>query len=75
MTVRTMAAVRKVTLGPEVEAAGAEVGAEMLDTVEVGMEALGSTALLAETNGREIFLRADGETIMGFRALGIQTLV
>ena len=64
----------KVTLGPEVEAVGAEVGIEMLDAAEVGIEMLG-TAPQVETDGREIFLRADGETFMESRVLGTQTLV
>ena len=31
-------------------------------------------AVEARADGREIFLRADGETIMEFRALGIKVL-
>ena len=53
----------KVTLGPKVKAVGAEVGMEIL-----------GTALQVETDGREIFLRADGETIMESRALGAPML-
>ena len=63
----------KVTLGPKVEAVGAEVGIEMLDTAEVGIEMFG-TAPQVETDGREIFLRADGETSMGSRALASPAL-
>ena len=53
----------KVTLGPKVEAVEAEVGMEML-----------GTAPQVEADGREIFLRADGRTIMEFRAMGVQML-
>ena len=53
----------KVTLGPEVEAVGAEVGMEMF-----------GTAPLVEADGREILLRADGETFMESRALGAPML-
>ena len=63
----------KVTLGPEVEAVGAEVGIEMPDAVEAGMEMLG-TAPLVEADGREILLRADGETFMESRVLGTLVL-
>ena len=59
-----MAAANKVTLGPEAEAAEAEVG--------VGT--LGNTAPLVEANGRERILRADGDDIIGCRALGIKVL-
>ena len=58
-----MAAADKVTLGPEVEAVGAEVGMEMF-----------GTAPLVEADGREILLRADGETFMESRALGAPML-
>ena len=54
----------RVTLGPKVEAVGLEVGMEMLDTE--GM---------VETDGREISLRADGETFMECRVLGTPLLV
>ena len=50
----------KVTLGPKVEAVEAEVG----------MEILGNTAPQVETDGRERFLRAGGETTMESRVLG-----
>ena len=53
----------KVTLGPKAEAVGAEVGMEML-----------GTALQVEADGREIFLRADGETFMESRVWGTPTL-
>ena len=46
-----MAAANKVTLGPEAEAAEAEVG--------VGT--LGNTAPQVEADGRERILRADGD--------------
>ena len=58
-----MAAADKVTLGPEVEAVGAEVGMEML-----------GTAPQVEADGREIFLTADGETFMESRVLGTPML-
>ena len=58
-----MAVADKVTLGPEAEAAEAEVGMEML-----------STAPLVEAKGRERLLRADGRTIMECRVLGIRML-
>ena len=64
----------KVTLGPEVEAVGAEVGIEMPDAVEAGMEMLG-TAPLVEADGREIFLRAGGKTFVESRVWGTPTLV
>ena len=53
----------KVTLGPKVEAVEAEVGMEIL-----------GTAPQVEADGRERLLRADGETIVESRALGVQTL-
>ena len=52
-----------MTLGPKVEAVGAEVGMEML-----------GTAPQVEADGREIFLTADGETFMESRALGAPML-
>ena len=58
-----MAVADKVTLGPEAEAAEAEVGMEML-----------FTAPLVEAKGRERLLRADGNTIVECRALGILVL-
>ena len=58
-----MAAADKVTLGPEAEAAEAEVGMEML-----------FTAPLVEANGRERLLRADGRTIMECRVLGVRKM-
>ena len=64
----------KVTLGPKVEAVGAEVGIKMLDAAEVGIEMLG-TAPQVETDGREIFLRAGGETAIESRVLGTAMLV
>ena len=54
----------KVTLGPKVEAVEAEVG----------MEILGNTAPQVETDGRERFLRAGGETTMESRVLGTPLL-
>ena len=54
----------KVTLGPKVKAVEAEVG----------MEILGNTAPLVETDGRERFLRAGGETTIESRMLGIPLL-
>ena len=66
----------KVTLGPEVEAVEAEVGIEMLDIlrgIRVGIEMLG-TAPQAEADGREIFLRAGGETTREYRVLGTTML-
>ena len=59
-----MAAANMVTLGPEAEAAEAEVG--------VGT--LGNTAPQVEANGRERILRADGDDIIGCRALGIKVM-
>ena len=60
-----MAVADMVTLGPEVEAVEAEVGiAEMF----------GNTAPQVEADGREIILRADGETIIEFRVLGTRKL-
>ena len=59
-----MAVANKVTLGPKVEAVEAEVGMEML----------GTPLRVRETDGREIFLRAGGETSMESRVLGTQTL-
>ncbi len=53
----------RVTLGPKVKAVGAEVG----------MERLG-TAPQVETDGREIVLRADGETSVESRVLGTPLL-
>ena len=53
----------KVTLGPEVEAVGAEVDMEMF-----------GTAPQVEADGREILLRADGETFMESRVLGTPML-
>ena len=53
----------KVTLGPKVKAVGAEVGMEIL-----------GTALQVETDGRERFLRAGGETTIESRMLGIPLL-
>ena len=61
---RLMAAANKVTLGPEAEAAEAEVG--------VGT--LGNTAPQVEADGRERILRADGDDIIGCRALGIKVM-
>ena len=58
-----MAAANMVTLGPEAEAAEAEVGVGTLDT-----------APLVEANGRERILRADGGDIIGCRALGIKVM-
>ena len=58
-----MAAADKVTLGPEAEAAEAEVGMGML-----------LTAPLVEAKGRERLLRADGRTIMERRALEVRKL-
>ena len=58
-----MAAADMVTLGPEAEAAEAEVGVGTLDT-----------APLVEANGRERILRADGDDIIGCRALGIKVM-
>ena len=85
-----MAAANMVTLGPEVEAAEAEVGVGTLDTktgvevgvgtldtemgIEVGVGTLGNTAPQVEANGRERLLRADGKTIVECRALGILVL-
>ena len=59
-----MAAANKMTLGPEAEAAEAEVG--------VGT--LGNTAPQVEAIGRERILRADGDDIIGCRALGVKVL-
>ena len=59
-----MAAANKVTLGPEAEAAEAEVG--------VGT--LGNTAPQVEADGRERILRADGDNIVECRVLGIKVL-
>ena len=53
----------KVTLGPKAEAVGAEVGMEML-----------GTAPQVEADGREIFLRAGGQTFMESRVLGTPML-
>ena len=61
---RLMAAADMVTLGPEAEAAEAEVG--------VGT--LGNTAPQVEADGKERILRADGDNIIGCRALGIKVL-
>ena len=72
-----MAAADMVTLGPEAEAAEAEVGVGTLDTkmgIEVGVGTLGNTAPQVEANGRERILRADGNTIVECRVLGIKVL-
>ena len=53
----------KVTLGPKVEAVGAEVGMEM-----------SGAAPQVEADGREIFLRADGKTFVESRVWGTPTL-
>ena len=53
----------KVTLGPKVKAVEAEVGMEIL-----------GTALQVETDGRERFLWAGGETTIESRMLGIPLL-
>ena len=66
----------KVTLPAWVETVEAEVGMEMLDTlrgIRVGIEMLG-TAPQVETDGREIFLRAGGETTIESRVLGTPML-
>ena len=71
-----MAAADMVTLGPEAEAAEVAVGVGTLDTkagVEVGVGTL-DTAPLVEANGRERILRADGDDIIGCRALGIKVM-
>ena len=74
---RLMAAADMVTLGPEAEAAEVAVGVGTLDTkmgIEVGVGTLGNTAPQVEANGRERILRADGDDIIGCRALGIKVM-